>query len=246
MTRAHDASEYGRHIAQDYDAVYGDIFDTDGAVACLLDLAAGGSLLEFGVGTGRLAIPLSEAGLVVHGMDGSAEMLAYLAEKPGGERITGVVGDFSETRVEATFDVVLLAANTIYALPDQAAQVRCFANAAAHLRPGGRFVVEGWIPRPSHEAKPSLEPRALSGGHVGLVIAETDPVNQVMRTTQIVLGGVVGVRVFPVVHRYAYPAELDLMAQLNGMALEHRWADWHRTPLTPASPNHVSVYRLGA
>lgn len=240
----HDAGEYGRHIAEDYDAIYGDIFDTDGAVATLRELAAGGPLLELGVGTGRLAIPLAAAGLDVHGVDGSAAMLAHLAGKPGGERVATTLGDFAEVRLDTRFSLVALIANTIYALPDQDTQVRCFANAARHLRTGGRFVVEAWIPRLAPGSKATVEPRKLSGGHIGLVVAEHDAPHQLLRTTQIVLGGSVGARVFPVVHRYAHPAELDLMAQLAGMRLEARWADWHRSPLTADSEHHVSVYRL--
>jgi SAM-dependent methyltransferase len=244
MAPDHDAAEYGRHIAEDYDAIYGGIFDTDGAVDRLLELGDGGPLLELGVGTGRLAIPLAAAGLTVHGVDGSADMLAHLASKPGGDRVDTTLGDFAEVTVEGRFSLVALIAHTIYALPDQAAQVRCFANAARHLAPGGRFVVEAWIPKLAPHSRPTVEPRTLSGGHIGLVVAEHDAANQLLRTTQIVLGGSVGVRVFPVVHRYAHPAELDLMAQLAGMHLEHRWADWHQRPVTADSEHHVSVYRL--
>ena len=244
MSGQHDASEYGRHIAEDYDAIYGEIFDTEGTVERLRELADGGPVLEFGVGTGRLAIPLAATGVEVHGVDGSAAMLEHLAAKPGGDVVVTAVGDFAETRVPGEFALVALTSNTIYAVPDQEAQLRCFANAARHLRPGGRFVVDGWLPRLSPDAAPTIEPRKLSGGHIGIVIAEHDVSRQVLATTQIVLGGSVGVRVFPVVHRYAHPAELDLMARLSGMHLEHRWADWRRGPFTAGSTNHVSVYRL--
>lgn len=241
----HDAGEYGRHIARDYDDIYGDVFDTAGAVARLAELAEGGPLLELGVGTGRLAIPLAAAGIEVHGVDGSAAMLDHLAGKPGGDRVTTHLGDFTEVRLDARFSLVALLTNTIYAVPDQEAQLRCFAVAAQHLRPGGRFVVEAWVPRLAPHPQPTIEPRQLSGGHIGLVVSQHDVANQVLRTTQIVLGGSVGVRVFPVVHRYAHPAELDLMARLTGMVLEHRWADWQANPLTASSSDHVSVYRLG-
>jgi SAM-dependent methyltransferase len=243
MGTPHDPAEYGRHIADDYDRIYGDIFDTEGAVARLLDLAAGGSVLELGVGTGRLAIPLARAGLAVHGIDGSATMLEQLAGRPGGELITATEGDFSKVSVEGRFALAVLAANTIYALPDQDAQVACFANVARHLQPGGRFVVEAWVPNPTTLDEP-LRPRRLSAGHAGLVMSEHDPVRQVLATVQVVLGGTAGVRVFPVNHRYAYPAELDLMARLAGFEREERWADWHGNPWTATSPDHVSVYRL--
>jgi SAM-dependent methyltransferase len=240
----HDATEYGANIADDYDAIYEGAFDTAGAVDRLVQLAEEGSVLELGIGTGRLALPLVEHGLSVHGIDGSAEMLRLLREKPGGDRIETSLGDFSELRLSppAQFSLVVLAVNTIYALADQDAQVRCFATAAHHLRPNGRFVVEAWVPE-SLPAGQSLRPRKLSPGFVGLVIADHDPASQTLATTQIVLGGEVGVRVFPVVHRYVWPSELDLMARIGGLELECRWADWRGAPFGPTSPNHVSVYR---
>ena len=246
MATEHDASEYGTHIADDYDAIYGEVWDTEAAVDRLAQLAAGGPVLEFGIGTGRLALPLVERGLEVHGIDGSAEMLDLLARKPRGREIRSAVGDFTTTRMPREFSLVVLAVNTIYAVPDQGAQVRCFENAAAHLRPGGRFVVEGWIPEAGLEPGFGIRPRRLGGGHVGLVVADHDPIAQVLATQQVVLGGPTGVRVFPVVHRYAWPAELDLMARIAGMDLEVRWADWRGTAITPTSENHVSVYRRSA
>ncbi|MPY93929.1 MAG: methyltransferase domain-containing protein [Acidimicrobiia bacterium] len=245
MTGPHDAAEYGRFIAADYDALYEGVFDTEGAVARLAGLAAGGPVLELGVGTGRLAIPLAERGLAVHGVDGSPEMLALLAAKPGGEAVSTTVGDFAELDVPGTFALAAITFNTIFALPDQASQVRCFASTARHLRPGGRFVVEAWVPDAAVGPDSQLSTRKLAGGYVGLVVAEHDRASQVLRTTQVVLGGAAGVRVYPVVHRYAHPAELDLMAQLAGMRLEHRWADWHGSAYVSTSPQHVSVYRLG-
>jgi SAM-dependent methyltransferase len=240
----HDAAEYGAHVAADYDEIYGGAFDTAGAVEHLARLADGGPVLELGVGTGRLALPLVERGLAVHGIDGSAEMLALLRTKPGGERVVTTAGDFSEVRLQpgAQFSLVVLAVNTIYALPDQDAQVRCFATAAHHLRRGGRFVVEAWVPEPL-PAGTSLRPRTLSPDYVGLVVADHDPATQTLATTQVVLGGPAGVRVFPVVHRYAWPSELDLMARLAGLTLESRTANWRGAPFGPGSTNHVSVYR---
>jgi SAM-dependent methyltransferase len=243
MTTDHDAAEYGRLVAAQYDDFYDGAFDTDGAVACLSELAAGGSILELGVGTGRIALPLVARGHEVHGVDGSAEMLELLAGKPGGDKIATTLGDFAEVEIPGRFTVAALLVNTIFALPDQAAQVRCFANVARHLEPGGRFVVETWVPETSPQVTSRLSTRQLSPGYFGLVASEHDPSRQVLSTLQAVLGDGV-VRVFPVVHRYVHPAELDLMARLAGMALEDRWEDWHRTPFGPRSLNHVSVYRM--
>jgi SAM-dependent methyltransferase len=243
----HDAAEYGSHIAAEYDEIYGGAFDTDGAVTRLAELAGGGPVLELGIGTGRLALPLAASGLEVHGIDGSDEMLDELRRKPGGADIATTVGNFADARLEppGRFALVLLAVNTIYALEDQGAQVRCFATAAYHLRAGGRFVVEAFVPAPLPPGA-SLQPRSLSAGYVGLVVADHDPSRQVLSTTQVVLGGGQGVRVFPVVHRYAWPSELDLMAQLAGLELECRSADWRGTPYGPHATNHVSVYRRPA
>jgi SAM-dependent methyltransferase len=243
VTTGHDASEYGRHVGSRYDEIYDGVFDTDGAVECLLALAGGGAVLEFGVGTGRLAIPLAAAGLPVHGVDGSAAMLDTLRAKPGGDRVACTLGDFAEVTVPGEFAVVALTFNTVFALPDQAAQVRCFHNAARHLQPGGRFVVEAWVPDQARSPGPTLRPRRLAQGLAGLVIEEHDPVQQLLCTTQIVLGGSFGVHVYPVVHRYAFPSELDLMAQLAGLEPEHRWATWRRDVFGPQSESHVSVYR---
>jgi SAM-dependent methyltransferase len=243
VTEEHDASAYGGHVAGDYDAIYEDAFDTESAVDCLFDLADGGPILELGVGTGRLALPLAARGLSVHGIDGSSEMLTILRDKPGGEGIATTLGDFAETRLAAgQFALVVLAINTIYALADQDAQVRCFATAAHHLRPGGRFVVEAWVPEPLPPGD-SLRPRRLSPGYTGLVVANHDPSTQTLATTQIVIGGTQGIRAFPVVHRYAWPSELDLMARLAGLTREARWSDWRGTPFGATSTNHVSVYR---
>jgi SAM-dependent methyltransferase len=243
---SHDSGEYGTYVAADYDEIYGGAFDTDGAVARLVELATGGPVLELGIGTGRLALPLAAAGLEVHGVDGSEEMLALLERKQGGDTIPTTVGDFSHVRIEppGRFALVVLAVNTIFALEDQDAQVRCFATAAYHLREGGRFVVEAFVPAPLPPGT-SLQPRKLSEGHVGLVISDHDPARQVLATVQVVLGGSKAVRVFPVVHRYAWPSELDLMARLAGLQLESRWADWHGTAYGAQATNHVSVYRRG-
>jgi SAM-dependent methyltransferase len=241
-----DPTEYGSNVAGDYDIIYGAAFDTQATVDRLTELAGDGPILELGVGTGRLAIPLAQQGFTVHGVDGSEQMLQLLQAKAGSENVGTTRGDFSEVRLEpAQFSLVVLAVNTIFALEDQAAQVRCFATAAHHLRSGGRFVVEAWVPE-NLPAGQSLRPRKLSPGFIGIVVADNDPSTQTLATTQIVLGGSLGVRVFPVVHRYAWPSELDLMASLAGLTLESRWADWKCTSFGPASTNHVSVYRLGA
>ncbi|PZS22201.1 MAG: class I SAM-dependent methyltransferase [Acidimicrobiales bacterium] len=239
----HDAASYGIRIADDYDAIYDGLFDTEGAVARLAELAGDGPITELGVGTGRVAIPLSERGFEVHGIDGSAGMLELLAAKPGGDRIHLKCCDFADVRLAEDCSLVFLLVNTIYALANQEAQIHCFSNIASQLAPGGRFVVEAWVPDPPRAGEQRVRPRRLAAGLTGLVIEEHDPVAQTLATTQVVLADGAKVKTFPVVHRYAWPSELDLMARLAGLSLEHRWSDWQRRPFDTRSSDHVSVWR---
>ncbi|MEV4394235.1 class I SAM-dependent methyltransferase [Nonomuraea sp. NPDC049607] len=242
---AYDPSAYGRRIADIYDATVTEL-PTGDAVERLAALADGGPVLEFGIGTGRLALPLAARGLTVAGIDASPEMTRELRAKPGGEAVPVTVGDFSTVRVEGSYGLVVLAINTIFALPTQEAQVNCFANAARHLRAGGRFVVEAWVPDPAAFRDGSaLRLLSLAQDVVLVEAATLAPATQHMRTTRVRLTDQ-GVRLLPADHRYAWPCELDLMARLAGMALEHRWADWIGTPFTDESRTHVSVYRKAA
>ncbi len=238
----HDPEAYGRSIGEEYDALYEDVLDTESQVALLADLAEEGPVLEMGIGTGRLALPLAARGLDVAGIEASQVMVERLRAKAGGERIPVVVGDFAEAQVPGPFALVVLAFNTIFALPDQEAQVRCFANAASHLAPDGLFVVEAEIPDlVQFRHGPSLRPRPVGGDRVALVIAEHDQVRQHIETTQVHLSPS-GVRLHPVNHRYAWPSELDLMARLAGLRLRARWRGWSGEPFTAASKQHVSIY----
>ncbi len=241
-----DPTAYGASgIADEYDDLYADHWETDGAVELVAELAAGGRVLELGIGTGRLALPLVGRGIEVHGVEGSPEMVAKLQAKPGGDRIPVVVGDFADADAGTGFDLVLLAVNTIFALPDQQAQVACFRNAARHLGPSGRFVVEAWVPDVGGFRNNRLvRPRLLHADRMSVESVELDPVDQMMHTVQAVFSNG-SVRLYPANHRYAWPAELDLMAQLAGFHREGRWADWTRSPFTAESRAHVTVYRLG-
>jgi SAM-dependent methyltransferase len=237
-----DPSSYGRLIAQDYDELYADL-PTGVAVETLASLAAGGPVLELGVGTGRLALPLRARGLEVHGIEGSPEMAQQLRAKPGGEEIPVTVGDFAEVRAGTDFALAFVSFNTIYALPSQDAQVRCFRNVAAQLRPGGLFAVEAWIlDVGAFRDGKAVRPVQVGDGRVVLEVAELHPAEQLMRSDKVFLDGR-GVRVFPANHRYAWPTELDLMARLAGLTLLHRWEDWGRRPYDDRSGTHVSVWR---
>jgi SAM-dependent methyltransferase len=242
-----DPTAYGvSGIAEEYDELYAGHWETEEAVECLAELATGGTVLELGIGTGRLSLPLLARGLEVHGVDASTEMVAKLQDKPGGDRIPVVVDDFARADAGQGFSLVVLAANTIFALPDQTAQVACFRNAARHLGPSGRFVVEAWVPDlGSFRHNRLVRPRITRSDTMSIETAELDPVEQIMRTTQAVFSNGL-VRLYPANHRYAWPAELDLMAQLAGLHREVRWADWARSPFTAESRAHVTVYQRPA
>jgi SAM-dependent methyltransferase len=208
-------------------------------VDLLVELAEGGPVLEFAVGTGRVAIPLAERGIAVSGIDVSEQMLDRLRTKPGA--VAAVVGDMTSTRVEGTFGLVHLVVNTIMNVTTQAGQVATFRNAAAHLRPGGRFVVEVMVPA-LQKLPPGERLVAFAAAETHLGVDEYDVATQRLWSSHHRLDGDRW-RTDSAAFRYVWPAELDLMAQLAGMALEHRWADWHRSPFTSDSTSHVSVWR---
>ena len=194
----------------------------------------------FGIGTGRIALPLARQGVFVHGIDMSRAMIGKLGEKRREEAIETTVGDFSSTTVDGSFSLVYLVFNTIMNLTAQEAQVACFRNAAAHLRPGGRFVIEVMIPRLQQVARgETLAVYDLTDRHWG--IDEYDVVTQglISHHAQIVDGNA---ELSSTPFRYVWPSELDLMAQLAGMTPEQRWADWNRAPFTADSRSHVSVW----
>lgn len=237
-----DASAYGRRLAGVYDETV-ERLPTDAAVTMLAALADGGPVLEFGIGTGRLALRLAARGLQVAGIDGSPEMVDRLLAKPGGREVVVTMGDFSQATVAGRFALVVLAYNTVFALPDQDAQVACFRNAARHLRPGGRFVVEAWVPDlGAFRSGGALRLLSVHEDEVLLEAAQLHAADQTMRTTKVrLVDG--AVHLLPANHRYAFPAELDLMARLAGLHLENRWADWQGRPFDDGSAAHVSVYR---
>ncbi len=241
--QVYDPSAYGSAIADVYDEMYENSYDTSGAIEFIVDLAGGGPVLEFGIGTGRLAAPLAARGLDVSGVDASEAMVEQMRRRPGTETIDVVIGNFVDVDMRRNdYAVVLLAINTIFALPDQDAQVDVFVNAARHLAPGGRFVVEAWIPDLTRfQRNQGVWAREHGRSHVSIEIAKLDAATQRMETTQVRFGAE-GLQLFPANHRYAWPAELDLMARLGGLRLVQRWQDWQRTAFTSSSTTHVSVY----
>jgi SAM-dependent methyltransferase len=214
----------------------------DAETAFLADLAGpGGRALELAIGTGRVALPLRRRGLEVHGIDLSTAMVEQLRAKPGGDAVPVVIGDMTTTRVDAVFDLVYLVFNTIGNLTEQDEQVACFGNAAAHLRPGGVFVVETGVPG-VRWLPPGELFRVYHHGDEHVGIDEYDPATQRMYSHHYLRrsDGSYLRRSLP--FRYAWPAELDLMARIAGLRLRERWADWSRTPFSSISESHVSVW----
>lgn len=205
-------------------------------------LAGTGAALEFGVGTGRVALPLAERGIEVHGIDLSSAMIARLRGKPGAERVATTIGDFATARVEGSFSLVYLVFNTIMNLTTQAEQVACFRNAAAHLEPGGCFVIEVGVPQ-LQRLPPGETFQVFHGSEDSWGIDEIDVVTQ--RSTSHHLEIVDGrVEAMSMPFRYVWPAELDLMAELAGMHLRDRYGGWNQEPFTAESRLHVSVWQL--
>lgn len=231
---------YGERIAGVYDDWYAE-YD-EATLTTLRELAGGGRALELGIGTGRVALPLQRSGVAVEGVDASEAMVARLRNKPGGDKIPVVMGDFADVAVEGQYSLVYVLVNTFFALLTQEQQLRCFRNVAQHLSPRGSFLIEAFFPDLSRlSARQSVRVGDITENEVHLDIAETDPVTQQITAQQVVLTEQ-GVRFYPVKLRYAWPAELDLMARLAGLELKHRWGDWRKGPFSADSRMHISIY----
>lgn len=235
------AMSFGEDTAARYDETPRG--DEDAAVAFLGSLAGGGPALELAIGTGRIALPLAARGLRVDGIDFSPSMVARLRAKPGGRDLSVTMGDFADVAVPGRYRLVYVVFNTLFNLLTQDAQVRCFGNVAAHLEDGGAFVVEAFVPSWLHRLRDGqyVEAESLAPGSVTLDVGRHDPVAQRLDESHVELTPR-GVRVGPIVCRYAWPSELDLMARLAGLRLRERWAGWGREPFTAESRNCVSVY----
>lgn len=236
----YDDETYGERMAGIYDEWFPD-YDSQ-AIDVLADLAQGGRALELGIGTGRFALPLSEKGVEVHGIDAAPSMISRLRAKEGGERITVTQGNFAEVSVDGKFSLVYIVFNTLFALSSQSDQVRCFRNVAAHLAPGGCFVVEAFVP----------DPRRFTGGQVNwatrvttdlveLDVGHHDAASQRVVSQKVVFNDG-RVHLYPLQIRYAWPSEIDLMAQLAGLRLRERWSSWKRDSFTSESTKHISIY----
>jgi len=238
-----DDGYFDERVAARYDESALDMFDpavVDPVIDLLVEIAGSGRALELGIGTGRIALPLAQRGVPVHGIELSNAMVARLHAKPGGEDIGVTIGDFATTNVEGSFSVAYLVANTIMNLTTQAAQVACFRNVAAHLEPSGCFVIEVIVPA-LQRLPPGETFYVFDWGETHWGIEEYDVANQGSISHHFrVVDGKIELRSIP--FRYVWPAELDLMAQLAGMELRERWATWKREPFTSDSRKHVSVW----
>lgn len=218
--------------------------DEAAAADFLADLAAGEPALELAIGTGRIAIPLAAKGIQVDGIDFSEPMVAKLRAKPGGDQLNVSIGDFAEVAVDGNYRLVYLVFNTLFNLLSQDEQVRCFENVARHLTGDGAFVIEAFTPGYLYRLREDqyVDAEAIEGQRVTLDVGRHDPVSQTLEESHVVLTPEGGVRLYPIVTRYAWPAELDLMARVAGLRLRERWGDWLRGPFTADSRLHVSVY----
>jgi SAM-dependent methyltransferase len=234
---------FDERIAEGYDAASEEMFEpavVDATVSFLADLAGEGGALELGIGTGRIALPLSQRGVRVHGIDLSPAMVERLKAKPGADHIGVTIGDFATTKVDGTFRLAYLVYNTIMNLTTQDEQVACFRNVAEHLEPGGRFVIEVGVPA-LQRLPPGETVRAFTVSPTRLGFDEYDIAAQGLVSHHFwVVDGQLDV--FSMPFRYVWPSELDLMARLAGMVVSERWSGWDREPFTSESTTHVSVW----
>jgi SAM-dependent methyltransferase len=237
------ANYFDERIAKSYEAKWPELFEpaaVDPVVRFLAELAGTGAALELGIGTGRIALPLSRRGVRVHGIDLSPDMVAELRAKPGSDDIGVTIGDFATTRVDGRFTLAYLVRNTITNLTTQGEQVACFRNVAAQLEPGGHFVIEVYVPE-LRRLPPGETIHAFTVTPTHLGFEEYNVATQIAFSHHYwVVDGQLETRSTP--HRYVWRSELDLMARLAGMTLRERWSDWDRAPFTNDSTLHVSVW----
>lgn len=237
---------YGDRIASVYDTWYGQEppASIDPVVDLLASLAGGGPALELGIGTGRIALPLIERGIEVHGIDASASMVARLTEKPGGDRIPVTLGTFAEFDLGTRFPLVFVAFNTLFALRTQDEQLSCLRAVSHHLTDDGAFVIEAFVPNTARFVDGQrLSTTQLGTDELMIEASVHSPVDQRVDSHHVVIRDG-EVRIFPVQIRYAYVAELDLMARVAGLRLRDRWSDWDRRSFDTHSAKHITVYEL--
>ncbi len=237
------STSFGELNANGYDTDQ-DPGTTQEAVALLSEIADGGSILEFAIGTGRIALPLLERGHVVAGIEASPLMVDVMRQKPGGDQIETVIGDMATARLDRTFDHAILVFNTLFNLTTQESQIACFKNAARHLNRNGTFTIETYVPDLSSFVDGQrVQTKDVEMDFVRIEAAKHDRNQQLFNMQRIHITPN-GMKLVPLPMRYSYPPELDLMARLAGFHLENRWGGWNKQPFTNDSKMHISVYRL--
>lgn len=244
-----EPNPFDERVAPTYDAGSAHMFRADvlgPTVDLLQELAGEGTALELAIGTGRVALPLAERGVEVHGIDFSEAMVAQLRSKPGGDRLPVTIGDMATTRVGSGYRLAYLVYNTITNLLTQDEQVECFRTVAAQLAPGGCFVIEVFVPQlrrmpPGQTAVPFHVGRRHVGFDTVDVVSQLSVSHHYTQTGEDAAGRRVATHTTSA-HRYVWPSELDLMARIAGLRLRERWADWDRSAFTAESASHVSVW----
>jgi SAM-dependent methyltransferase len=239
----YEASTYGDRIADVYDSLHpAEVLDTEATVDFLSERAGSGPVLELAIGTGRVALPLVQRGLEVHGIDASEAMVSKLRSKPGGEDLPVTFGDFKDVPVEGRFSLIYLTFNTIYALTSQEDQLTCFRNVAAHLAENGLFVLDAFFPDTSRfDRNQRTQVNEVEVDRVFIDVSRHDPVAQTISSQHLIFTSG-GIEMYPVHLRYIWPSEFDLMARLAGLELKDRFAGYREQPFSSASGAHVSVY----
>ena len=232
---------FGQLNADEYDALHNP-GTTEESVALIADLADQGRILELAIGTGRMALPLAARGLDVSGFDASPEMLDILKSKPGGTDIPTWVADMASFELDQQFDFAFLVFNTLYNLTTQKEQVSCFQHVAKHLKSGGKFLVEAFLPsREKFEQDQAVRTKFVGFDRVWLEAVQHDAVKQSLNYQRIRIDEN-GTTLKPLPMRYVWPSELDLMAKLAGLSPIAHWGGWQKQPLTSSSPFYVIVY----
>jgi SAM-dependent methyltransferase len=239
MKNYEPASSFGRTVAE-ADEQRG---DEEAAATFLAQRAGSGPALELAIGTGRIALPLAARGVRVDGIDISPAMVERLRSKPGGDQLSVTAGDFADVGVPGSYALIYIVWNSLFNLLTQEDQLRCFQNVAKHLTPGGSFVIEAYVPSFLHRLRNDqyVEAESIEVDEVRLDVLRHDAAKQTLEESHVSLSRT-GIRLVPVVQRYAWPSELDLMARAAGLALVDRFGGWGEEPYDSVSPAHVSVY----
>lgn len=241
----YEAKMYGESWADIYDDWAAERFPEDvtgAAVSTLLDLDTSGKVLELGIGTGRIALPLAQRGLDVHGIDASDAMLTRLGQKPGSDALTVTLADFADFEVDGRYGLIFVVFNTFFVLMTQEQQLNCLRCVARHLDENGVFVIEAFVPDPTRfDSGQTFRALRVDTEQVHLEASRHDPVAQTIVSQHITIGQE-GIELRPVTIRYVWPSELDLMARLAGLELRARWGGWDRSEFGGSSRTHVSVY----